>query len=72
MGLNWQDAREIGELLLENYDTLDPRTVRLPDLRNWVLNLEDFAGKPDEADDRALEAIRQAWYLEWKDEFGDE
>jgi FeS assembly protein IscX len=65
MSLTWQDTSAVAELLFERYDTLDPRTVRLADMRKWCVDLEDFAGKPDEADDAALEAIRQAWYELW-------
>ncbi|MEO2092296.1 MAG: Fe-S cluster assembly protein IscX, partial [Gemmataceae bacterium] len=31
MPLTWTDAREIGELLFEKYDTLNPLTVRFTD-----------------------------------------
>ena len=26
MGLNWTDSRELGELLFDKYDSVDPRT----------------------------------------------
>ena len=72
MGLNWNNAREIGELLLEKYDSLNPLTVRFTDLHKWVLDLEDFEGKPDQSNEKILEVIQMAWYEEWKDEFGDD
>jgi FeS assembly protein IscX len=72
MSLTWQDTREIGELLLEKYDTLNPLTVRFTDLHKWVLDLEDFTGNPDESNEKILEAIQMAWYEEWKDEYGGE
>ncbi len=70
MPLTWTDARPIGELLFEKYDTLDPLTVRFTDLHKWVLDLEDFVGPPDESSEKRLEAIQMAWYEEWKDEYG--
>lgn len=70
MPLTWTDAREIGELLLERYDDLDPLTVRFTDMHKWVLDLEDFVGKPEESNEKRLEAIQMAWYEEWKDEYG--
>lgn len=70
MALDWTDAREIGERLLEKYESLDPLTVRFTDLRKWVLDLEDFTGKPEESNEKKLEAIQMAWYEEWKDEYG--
>jgi FeS assembly protein IscX len=70
MPLTWTDARHIGELLFEKYDTLDPLTVRFTDMHKWVLDLEDFEGKPEESSEKRLEAIQMAWYEEWKDEYG--
>ena len=70
MALTWSDSRALGELLLERYDALDPRTVRLADLRKWVLDLEDFAGQPGDASEQLLQAIQQAWYERWQDEYG--
>lgn len=70
MSLTWQNPRELGELLFERYDTLDPLTVRFTDLHKWVLDLEGFDGAPDGSSERILEAIQMAWYDEWKDEYG--
>ena len=70
MGLDWHDARPIGEALFEKYDSLDPLTVRFTDLRKWVLDVEDFEGKPEGSNEKLLEAIQMAWYEEWKDEYG--
>ncbi len=70
MSLTWQNTRELGELLFEKYDTLNPLTVRFTDLHKWVLDLEDFEGKPEQSNEKTLEAIQMAWYEEWKDEFG--
>ena len=61
MSLTWQDHRAIGEMLFEKYDTLDPLTVRFTDLHKWVLDLEDFEGKPDASNEKILEAIQMAW-----------
>ena len=71
MSLTWQDYRTIGEMLFDKYDSLDPLTVRFTDLRKWVIDLEDFEGKPEESNEKILEAIQMAWYEEWKDEHGD-
>lgn len=72
MPLTWTDAREIGELLFERYDTLDPLTVRFTDMHKWILDLDDFVGKSEESSEKRLEAIQMAWYDEWKDEYGKE
>ena len=72
MGLNWNDFREIGEMLFEKYDTLDPLTVRFTDMKKWILDLEGFEGKPDDSNEKLLEAVQMAWYEDWKDIYGDE
>lgn len=72
MGLQWTDTREIGELLFEKYDTLNPLTVRFTDMHKWILDLEDFEGKPDGSNEKILESIQMIWYEEWQDEYGDD
>ncbi len=67
MNLNWDNPREIAELLLERYDNLDPLTVRFTDLHKWVLDLEGFTGTPNKSNEKILEAIQMAWYDAWKD-----
>ena len=69
--MTWHDAREIGEALFEQFDTLNPLTVRFTDLHKYVMNLEGFEGKPADSNEKLLEAIQMAWYEEWKDEYGD-
>ncbi len=68
--MTWTDTREIGELLFERYDTLDPLTVRFTDMHKWVMDLEGFEGATTGSSERILEAIQMAWYDEWKDEYG--
>ena len=70
MALNWTDFREIGELLFERYDTLNPLTVRFTDLHKWTMDLEGFEGVPTGSSEKILEAIQMAWFEEWKDEYG--
>jgi FeS assembly protein IscX len=72
MGLNWNDYREIGELLFERYDTLNPLKVRFVDMHKWILDLEDFEGKATDSNEKQLEAIQMSWYEEWQDVYGDE
>ena len=64
---DWDDAEEIGIQLTEKFPDTDPLTVRFTDLHKWVLDLEDFEGKPNESNEKILEAIQMAWYEEWKD-----
>jgi len=41
-------------------------------MRKWLLDLEDFEGKPAQSNEKALEAIQMAWYEEWTGEYDDE
>ena len=68
--MKWIDAEDIGIALTEKFPDTDPLTVRFTDLHEHVLNLEGFSGKPDESNEKLLEAIQMAWYEEWKDEYG--
>lgn len=67
--MTWQDYRQIGEMLFERYDSLNPLTVRFTDMHKWILDLEGFTGKPEESNEKVLEAIQMVWYEEWKDEY---
>jgi FeS assembly protein IscX len=71
MSIGWNDYRQIGEALLDKYDTLNPLSVRFTDMHKWILDLEDFDGKPGDSNEKVLEAIQMAWYEEWKDEYGE-
>jgi FeS assembly protein IscX len=71
MPLDWNNTQQIAELLFERYDTLNPLTVRFTDMHRWIVDLEDFEGKPEGSNEKILEAIQMAWYEEWKDEYGD-
>ena len=68
--MTWTDSRDIGEKLFEQYDSLDPLTVRFTDLHKYVMNVEGFEGKSEGSNEKILEAIQMAWYEEWKDEYG--
>ena len=69
MSFSWQDYREIGELLYERYDSLNPLKARFTDMHKWILDLEGFEGKPSGSNEKILEAIQMAWYEEWKEEY---
>lgn len=72
MAMSWNDYRPIGEALFEKYDTLNPLSVRFTDMHKWILDLEDFEGKPGDSNEKILEAIQMVWFEEWKDAYGDE
>ncbi len=67
MILKWVDSLEIAIELDEAHPDVDPRYVNFVDLRQWVLDLEDFDDDPEHSGERILEAIQLAWIEEKED-----
>ena len=65
--MNWNDFRDIGELLLAKHGKLNPLSVRFTDLHKWVLEIPSFVGKPEESNEGHLEMIQSTWVYEWRD-----
>lgn len=63
----WRDIDDIALDLVERYPTLDPLTVKLPDLKRMITELPTFADNPEVVNDKILEAIQAAWYDEFED-----
>ena len=61
MKLKWQDSREIAIQLEEKYPEKDNLNLRFTDLHSWVLDLEQFDDKPENSNEKILEAIQMAW-----------
>jgi len=64
MHLKWTDSLDIAIELTEKYPDTDPKTVRFTDLREWVMELEDFDDVPEHCGERILEAIQLHWIAE--------
>jgi FeS assembly protein IscX len=65
--MTWQDSRAIGEALFEQFDTLNPLTVRFTDLHKHVIELPGFSADPKLSNEGKLEAIQMAWLEEYRD-----
>jgi FeS assembly protein IscX len=65
--VKWIDAEDIAIALADKYPAVDPLTVRFTDLRQYVLDLDEFDDDPKSSNEPKLEAIQMAWYEEWKD-----
>jgi FeS assembly protein IscX len=61
MEFKWDQAEEIAEVLAENHPGLNPLQVRFTDLRQWVVDLDEFGDDPDASTEGKLEAIQMAW-----------
>ncbi len=67
MKLKWVDSLEIAIELDEAYPDVDPKTVNFVDLRQWIIDLDDFDDDPEHSGERILEAIQLAWMEEKQD-----
>ena len=64
MILKWVDSLDIALELDEAHPDVDPKYVNFVDLRQWVIDLEDFDDEPEHSGERILEAIQLAWIEE--------
>jgi FeS assembly protein IscX len=64
MTLKWVDSLDIAIELDEAHPDVDPAYVNFVDLRQWVMDLDEFDDDPDHCGERILEAIQQAWIEE--------
>ena len=64
MGLKWIDSLDIAIELDEKFPDVDPRQINFMDLREWVMQLEEFDDDPEHSGEKILEAIQTAWIEE--------
>ncbi len=64
MGLKWVDSLDIAIELDEKFPDVDPRQINFVDLREWVMQLEEFDDDPEHSGEKILEAIQMAWIEE--------
>jgi len=64
MSLKWLDVLDIAIELSEKHEDVDPQFVNFVDLRNWVMELENFDDDPAHCGEKILEAIQMAWIEE--------
>ena len=64
MSLKWVDSLDIAIELDETHPDVDPKSINFVDLRQWVLELDDFDDDPEHSGERILEAIQLAWMEE--------
>jgi len=64
MGLKWVDSLDIAIELDEQHPDIDPMQLRFTELRDWVMELDDFDDDPEHSGEKILEAIQMAWIEE--------
>jgi FeS assembly protein IscX len=62
--LCWTDSLEIAISLEEASPDIDPKTINFVDLRQLVMDLEDFEEGQSNCGERVLEAIQMNWIEE--------
>jgi FeS assembly protein IscX len=67
---SWEDAADLGLALADKFPDVNPLEVRFTDLRRWIVELPQFADRPEASSEGKLERIQMAWYEEWKDRQG--
>lgn len=72
MGLKWDQAEEIAEVLAENHPGLNPLDARFVDLRQWVIDLDEFGDDANGSSEGKLEAIQMAWHEIYKERSEDD
>jgi FeS assembly protein IscX len=72
MGLKWDQAEEIAEVLAENHPGLNPLDARFTDLRQWIIDLDEFDDNRDGSTEGKLEAIQMAWHEIYKEQNEDD
>jgi FeS assembly protein IscX len=71
MKFTWDQAEEIAEVLADNHPGLNPLQVRFTDLRQWVIDLDEFGDEPGASTEGKLEAIQMAWNELYKENSSD-
>ncbi len=66
--LTWDDAEDLGILLVEKHPHVNPLEVRFTDLHRYVTELPDFKDDPKKSNEGKLEAIQMAWHEEFEDQ----
>lgn len=72
MGLKWDQAEELAEVLAENHPGLNPLDARFTDLRQWVIDLDEFDDSREGSTEGKLEAIQMAWHEIYKEQNEDD
>jgi FeS assembly protein IscX len=65
--ITWDDAEDIGILLLAEHPDLIPLETRFTDLHRMVTELPGFSDDPQKSNESKLEAIQMAWHEEFED-----
>ena len=60
----WTDSLEIAINLSDKFPDVDPKTINFVDLRNMVMDLDEFEEGESKCGERVLEDIQMNWIEE--------
>ena len=60
----WTESLAIAINLSEKHPDIDPKTINFVDLRNMVMQLDEFEEGDSKCGERVLEAIQMSWIEE--------
>lgn len=70
--MKWTDSRAIARALAAQHPDVDARQVRFTQLREWVMELENFDDLPEHCGEKILEAIQVKWITQDDDDDDDD
>lgn len=59
--MKWNDIREIGETLADEYPDVDPLTLSFVRLHEMICELDEFDDDPEASTEKILEGILMVW-----------
>jgi FeS assembly protein IscX len=59
--MQWTDIYDVAMALEERHGDVAILSLRFTDLRRYVLDLPGFLGKPEQCNEKILEAIQMTW-----------
>jgi FeS assembly protein IscX len=62
--MRWTETEDIAIALEEKHPSADLLRLRFTDLRQWILNLDEFDDDPSRCNEKVLEAVQAAWIEE--------
>ncbi|OEY87197.1 Fe-S assembly protein IscX [Wolbachia pipientis] len=59
--MKWLDVEDIAESLVEKFPYEDVINIKFTDLKNKIMDLEDFDDDKKRCNEKILEAVQAAW-----------
>jgi FeS assembly protein IscX len=67
MKLKWTNTEDLAFRLIDEYPSLDPRSVKLSEIQKYITKLPEFSDDPKKGKEAILEEIQNRWFEERSD-----